>query len=123
VVASSLSNISPLVNSRTRTKTQVSGLAGSSAHHVTPPTLEQRQGFPSHFSCWKEECNTIIVRESRRIEGHLLVEELAELMEWRPSESHGILLSEMVEHSRKNNKKSCIDTKSLLRGLVKDNFR
>lgn len=67
------------------------------------------------------ECKAI-VRESRRIEGHLLVE-LAELIKWRPSESHGMLLSEMAEHSRKNKRKSCIYTKSLLRGLVKDNFR
>lgn len=45
----------------------------------------------------------ISVRESRRIEWHLLVGKLAELMR-RPSESHGMLLSEIAEHSRKKKK-------------------
>ena len=94
------------IGGRTKATPQVSWLSDASGHHVTLPTLGQKQSFPSRFSSWKKEAYKAIVtdRENRRIGWYLLIAKLAKLTKIRLPESHDILLSDIPKHSWKKKK-------------------
>lgn len=93
------------ISGRTKATPQVSRLSDVSGHHVTLPTLGQKQSFPFRFSSWKKEAYKAIItdRENRRIGWSLLIAKLAKLTKIRLPESHDILLSDIAKHSWKKN--------------------
>lgn len=105
---------------RTEAITQVPWLSDFSGHHVTLPALRQKQFLLSFFLLEERGMQTIISdRKNRRLGWYLLVAKLAKLMKIRLPELHGMLLSDITEHSRKKKKHSV--TKKLLREIIKSN--